>query len=227
MAHSLYFVGIVAMHHADSLTPSEVAVLQALVQLHNVPNGVHPSVTWLCRESRLSRRAVNYALASLTERGALKVTPRYNDKGSQTSNDYRFNWPAFLNERGMAFIREEMSSLPEGHEFGNSWTPEEEDLEEENPKQGALVDVPTPPAAPRRNRRQPETPIPDDWKPTEAHRRLADDRGVSLQYEAEQMNKSLEELNEKEREEEQKRAQAEAKKNEEALRKKRVSLQNL
>ena len=39
---------------------------------------------------------------------------------------------------------------------------------------------------PRRKRKAPETPIPDDWTPTDAHRKRAADLGVDIDHEAQQ-----------------------------------------
>ena len=39
---------------------------------------------------------------------------------------------------------------------------------------------------PKRRRKHPETPIPDDWAPTDEHRKRAAARGVDVDHEADQ-----------------------------------------
>lgn len=135
-------------------------------------NGIFPSVETLARRTGASRRAVFRSLERLKESGLVTVHHRYDQgrKGRQTTSVYVIHPERFIEREDVD--PSEVPTAPGGT------VPEE--------PEDTLVDATPAPAAPRRNRRQPETPIPDDWKPTEAHRRLADERGVSLQYEAEQ-----------------------------------------
>ena len=74
-------------------------------------------------------------------------------------------------------------SLPPGTgEQGNRGTGEQGNSTPPNGGVERARDEPQP----RRKRKAPETPIPDDWTPTDAHRKRAADLGVDIDHEAQQ-----------------------------------------
>lgn len=79
------------------LEKAEKIVLVALAHRHNAKTGqCNPKIDTICSMTGLKKRAVQYTVKALSERGYFKIIPCRN-RGKQTSNQY------VLNTEGVVF----------------------------------------------------------------------------------------------------------------------------
>lgn len=147
------------------LPPNEKLVLLAIAD-HVTPEGVcWPSQERIAKRASMSVRTVRTVIQKLEERGLLERSRRMHDEGvgGRATDVYR-----------LVFNGGYRQDLPVGV-TGNA----------EGGYRQAVAGTENPRTQERKTRaKQPETTIPEDWKPTEEHEAMAKSRGLDVEEQA-------------------------------------------
>jgi len=170
----------------SSLSADCKLVALALLDHWSASTETYPGIDRLCGWASLSRSTVIRCIAELERVGAIVVK-----RETGHSNRYALGQLSLLPVSAGhpcqpdTGLRETPVPVPGGHPTRVSLTPKGT---QQGTQQGTHTDArdsgsPMKGAQKRKRQRQPETAMPVDWQPTEAHRKYAAKHGLQFQFE--------------------------------------------